>query len=64
MKHFLTILATATAVVLFWRGIWGLLDHYLFPENPLLSYLISVLLGLFILWVDDYEFQELDINLK
>lgn len=58
------ILLAATAVVLFWRGIWGLLDHFLFPENPLLSYLISALVGLLILWLDDYELHELGINLK
>ena len=58
-KHFATVLVTAAAVVFFWRGVWGILDHYLFPENPMLSYLSSLLLGLFILWLDDKEISEL-----
>lgn len=37
------------AVVAVWRGIWGLLDLYLFPDNPTLSFIISILIGLFIL---------------
>lgn len=59
-KHFVTILLTAFAVVLVWRGMWGIMDQYLFPDQPMLSYLISLLLGLFILWVDDKELTELE----
>jgi hypothetical protein len=46
-------------VVMVWRGIWGLLDYYLFPNNPALSYGISTLLGLFIIFVDDKDLEEL-----
>lgn len=48
-----------SAVVLFWRGIWGLADEVLFPENYLLSSLVSILLGLFILGVSHSIIQEL-----
>lgn len=58
-RHFITILVTAAAVVFFWRGVWGILDYYLFPENPTLSYLSSILIGLFILWIDDKQISEL-----
>ncbi len=58
-KHFVTILVTAAAVVFFWRGVWGILDHFLFPENPMLSYMSSIFIGLFILWLDDKEISEL-----
>jgi len=37
------------AVVAFWRGTWGLLDMYLFPNNFQLSLWVSVLLGVIIL---------------
>lgn len=37
------------AIIAFWRGIWGLLDIYLFPNYLVLSYLISVLIGILIL---------------
>ena len=39
----------ALSVVLFWRGIWGLADLYLFPMDAPLSYISSVLLGFSIL---------------
>lgn len=45
------ILLTAGAVVLFWRGAWGLMDLYIFPNHELLSYGISMLLGVGILLV-------------
>lgn len=37
------------AIVAFWRGVWGLLDLYLFPNNYQLSLWISALAGLIIL---------------
>ena len=53
-KHpvFDTILV-ATAVVLFWRGIWGILDLYLFPDNESASFAISTLLGILFLLFHD-----------
>lgn len=36
-------------VILVWRGFWGLADIYLFPQNPPLSHLSSILIGLLIL---------------
>jgi uncharacterized membrane protein len=52
----------AIGVVMIWRGVWELLDHYLFTlfaENPDIAAVISILIGLFILFIDDYEFDEL-----
>jgi len=37
------------AVIAFWRGVWGLLEVYLFPNNLVLSLWISTLVGLIIL---------------
>ena len=50
-KDALIILIAAFAAVSFWRGIWGLMDFYLFPENLPLSFLISLIIGLFILFL-------------
>ncbi len=58
--HFITVVMTAVAVVFFWRGIWGLTDTYLFPGNSTLSYLVSIFLGLFILYIDDKRLSEID----
>ena len=48
-KVFNTILL-GFAIVAFWRGTWGLLDIYLFPNRHELSLWISILIGIFILY--------------
>ncbi len=47
------------SVVAFWRGTWGLMDLYLFPDNPTLSHSASLLLGIGILYVTHRIFMEL-----
>ncbi|MDD2693600.1 MAG: hypothetical protein PHY14_01580 [Candidatus Gracilibacteria bacterium] len=37
------------AVILFWRGVWNLADHYLFPSNPNISAFASLVIGMGIL---------------
>lgn len=49
----------AFAVVSFWRGVWGLLDIYLLPENQELSFWISGFMGLSILVFTHYATKEL-----
>lgn len=43
------ILLIGLAVVLFWRGAWGIMDLYIFPGNLTASYVVSLVLGLVIL---------------
>lgn len=57
-KNFHSILVGA-AIIMFWRGLWGLMDKYLFPENPVLSFLVSIFIGLMILLVLDLSLEEL-----
>ena len=40
----------AFAIISFWRGVWGLTDLYLFPSHKVWSFLISVLVGVAILY--------------
>ena len=47
----LIILIAAFATVSFWRGVWGLMDIYLLPENQILSLIISVVIGVVILFL-------------
>ena len=47
------------AVVSFWRGTWGLMDIYLFPENPTLSFSASFLVGFIVLYLTHYIIREL-----
>jgi len=48
----LSTILIAGAIIMFWRGVWGLMDVYLFPNDPPLSYgisfIISVLLYIFV----------------
>jgi hypothetical protein len=49
-----------TAIIMFWRGLWGLMDLYLFPNNEVMSYIVSVLLGLFLLFINDLRLKEIE----
>lgn len=49
----------AFAVVSFWRGVWGMMDRFLFPDNIEMSFIVSILLGLFILIFTGYATKEL-----
>ncbi len=48
-RQTLFAIVIAFAVISFWRGIWGLMEEYLFPENYLLSCWASAFIGLAIL---------------
>ncbi|MDD3263151.1 MAG: hypothetical protein PHR61_04925 [Candidatus Absconditabacteria bacterium] len=56
----INILVTTMAIVMIWRGVWGLLDMFVFPNNPFFSYLISVFLGILLLFIDNEELDELE----
>jgi len=58
-KKRLFALIIGTAVILFWRGIWGLADKLLFPNNYLLSSTVSVIAGLLILLATHHAIKEL-----
>ena len=60
-KHHRIIFAVVVgaAVIAFWRGVWGLMDEYLFPNNYKLSLWISLILGIIILIITNYATKEL-----
>ncbi|MGR8951756.1 MAG: hypothetical protein ACU83V_05025 [Gammaproteobacteria bacterium] len=47
------------AIIMLWRGVWGLLDTYLFPGSPVLSYLVGIGLGAVILYLDNFSIENL-----
>jgi len=53
------VLLIATAIVMFWRGVWGLLDEYLLVDEPLASYALSILIAFVVLFADSYYLDEL-----
>lgn len=58
-RSYLHILFVGLSVVFFWRGAWGLMDLYLFPNNPLASYLTSFIIGLVVLIATEKFAEEL-----
>ena len=42
------------SIIAFWRGAWGLMDLYVFPNNPILSYVASLVIGFVILYSTNY----------
>ena len=47
------------AIIMVWRGVWALLDIYLFPGSPTFSALLSIALGAFVLYLDDFSLNDL-----
>ncbi|XP_068227193.1 uncharacterized protein fusl [Palaemon carinicauda] len=47
MDSLLSIFIFAPLVVGYWRGCWQLMDHYLLPNNKLISIMTSLSIGLF-----------------
>jgi hypothetical protein len=41
----LLYLVAVVAVVMMWRGLWGLLDEYVWPKNPRRSYWTTFIVG-------------------
>ncbi len=59
LKKVIFAIIIGFAVVSFWRGVWGLMDLYLFPDNLILSLSVSVLLGIIILYFTKHLIDEL-----
>jgi hypothetical protein len=47
------------SVVSFWRGVWGILDVFVFPNNYALSSIVSLVFGIGLLAVTNYIIEEL-----
>ena len=48
-----------SGMICLWRGIWGLLDMCLIPNNLSLSYILSVILGVGIISATHYTIDKL-----
>jgi len=58
-KTFLSTLMVAVAVVFVWRGVWNLLDEYLLPDHWVMSNVLSIIVGILILYLPDKDIKEL-----
>ena len=59
LKKNLRYIAIALGIVLVWRGIWGIADLHLFPNNQLLSFVVSILLGVSLLLLIDLRKKDI-----
>jgi uncharacterized ion transporter superfamily protein YfcC len=59
-KNYFKTLVLAIAIVLFWRGVWGLMDLYFFPNMLPLSFILSILIGLLILYSVKHSWELLE----
>jgi len=59
MRRVFSAVVIGFAVISFWRGIWGLMDLYIFPNNYTFSLWISVLIGVVILYLTKHLIDEL-----
>lgn len=59
IKRHVKFLALAAGVILVWRGIWSLADMYLAVDHPIVSAVLSIVLGVAILSVTDRKLNEL-----
>lgn len=49
----------SVAVILIWRGVWNLVDQYFVPDLWVLSNILSICLGIFILLIHNFDLREL-----
>ena len=53
------ILIECIAIIMIWRGVWDLLEIYVFPDSPFVSNVLCVILWVGILLLDDWKLWEL-----
>lgn len=58
-KHFVRNIIIAIGVVLVRRGVRHLADMYLFPNNPLISNIVSLIIWILILYLPDWTLEHL-----
>lgn len=54
------ILIDFVGIILLWRSTWGLVDMFVFPDQPLLSHLVTAAVGLILLTIDGDGLSDLN----
>ena len=57
LKRFAHRLTSAFAIILFWKGAWGLIDQYF--GHTIEANMSCVILGVVLLTIDDFSIKEL-----
>jgi hypothetical protein len=58
----LRLFILVVGVVMIWRGIWNLLDHYFFPEYWVASSIGTIIIGVVILILNDNHLDALGVE--
>ena len=48
------------ATILIWRGIWNYADKYFFPNDFFMSNLLTIIVGIMLLFIFDSEVEEVE----
>jgi hypothetical protein len=48
----LRIIIDFLGAIAVWWGIWGILDLFIFPQNMLITYVVSIVIGFILLFID------------
>lgn len=57
--HPKNLIFQSIAVVLVWRGVWGLMDLYFLPNHPFLAYSLSSIAGVVLLYIGREKYRSL-----
>lgn len=58
-RDFIKNLVIVIGVVAVWRGMWNLMDIYIFPEQPFLSNGLCIVIGVLLLYLPDGSFHQM-----
>ncbi len=58
-KKFFGVVFATVAITMLWRGLWNILDLYLLPGHPLLSNIVTIVLGIFLLYLPDEDLKDI-----
>lgn len=53
----LRIFILAIAIIMIWRWVWNFLDHYIIPEDFILSNIVTICVWVLILFLNDSSLE-------
>ncbi len=58
----LKLVVLSIAIIMIWRWVWNFLDEYFLPNYFILSNILSIVVGIIILYINDYDLDELWVS--
>lgn len=57
-RMYFEVITVSLAIVMMWRGVWNLLDYYVFPQYNFLSNFFTILIGMTLLFLNDFDVRD------